>query len=201
MFLLMSQPKNRMCRVALILSIVSIVLIALLIATSTTNVKVIELKESAGVFDRLPARVVANVYVYVNGELVAKSHNIIVNSGMAALRDAVHGGTAATAQYIALSTDSTAPAYTDTSCPGEITSGGLERALATVTTQSGPSNGDITVRLEKTFTATSSHSNVQKACVFTAITGGTLYAVATFTPVSLEANWQITIRWDFTYQN
>ncbi|MEM4449327.1 MAG: hypothetical protein QXQ33_00685 [Nitrososphaerota archaeon] len=145
-----------------------------------------------------------NVYVYKNGELVGKAHNIITNVGIKLFRDAIHvsNKTASDkARYMALSIDSTSPSYTDTTCPNEITSGGLERANATVTTQSGPQNGDITIRVENTFTATSSFNNIQKACLFTQLSGGTLYAEATFSPVSLQPDEQLTIRWDFSYTN
>ncbi|MEM4301562.1 MAG: hypothetical protein QXQ70_03210 [Candidatus Caldarchaeum sp.] len=168
--------------------------------TSARN-KTVHLDDSLTSSDAFGPKLKVNVYVYKNGELVAAAHNIITNAGMGVLRDAVHQSTAGTAQYIALSTDGTAPAYTDTTCPSEITTGGLARAQGTVTTQAGPANGDITVRVEKTFTATSSFTGVQKACLFTASTGGTLYAVATFASTNLAANDQLTIRWDFSYNN
>ncbi|MEM4154866.1 MAG: hypothetical protein QXW52_08635 [Candidatus Caldarchaeum sp.] len=186
-----------------IISLASIaVIIALYAAFSPTiQHQVVGVQDAAGARDSFGPRV--NVEVYKNGELVAKAHNIITDAGMGFLRNAVHLGTAGSdvAKFIALSTDSTAPAYTATTCPSEITSGGLARAAGTVSTQSGPANGDITVRVENTFTATGSHTGVQKACLFTASSAGTLYAMATFSPVNLAANDQLTIRWDFTYQN
>ena len=162
-------------------------------------------EDSVNVSDNLGPRPVVNVYIYKNGELVAVSHNLITNAGIGLFDEALHGpagsAAAADARFIALSTDSTAPAYTDTSCPSEITTGGLARAEGSVTVTAGPANGDETVRVSYTFTASASHTGVQKACMFTASTGGTLYAMATFSPVNLAANDQLTINWDFSYNN
>ena len=162
--------------------------------------------ESAGAGDsfggRSSIRPLVNVYVYKNGELVAFAHNIITNEGMRYLKNAVHFGNASgVARYIALSTNGATPAYTDTVCPSEITTGGLERVAGSVTTILGPLDGDVTVRVEHTFTATATVSNVQKACLLTAATEGVLYAEATFTAVNLEPNDQLTIRWEFSYTN
>ncbi len=163
------------------------------------------LEESVGISDNLGPRAEVNIYVYKNGELVAVSHNLITNAGMGLFDEALHGpsgsAAAANARFIALSTDSTAPSYTDTTCPSEITTGGLARAEGTVSVTAGPANGDQTVRISKTFTATSAFTNVQKACLFTAGSGGTLFAIGTFSPVNLAANDQLTINWDFSYNN
>ena len=155
--------------------------------------------------DGMGTRPYVNVYVYKNGELVATAHNLITNAGIGLFDEALHGpaasSAAANARFIALSTDSTAPAYTDTTCPSEITTGGLARSEGSVTVTAGPANGDETVRVSKTFTASASFTGVQKACLFTAGTGGTLYAIATFSPVNLAADDQLTINWDFSYNN
>ncbi|MEM1949369.1 MAG: hypothetical protein QXY50_02755 [Candidatus Caldarchaeum sp.] len=194
------QAKKTLIAAAVLTSILTIFLITTGFTPAAYTVSV---NDGVKASDRFgPADV--NVYVYKNGELVAVSHNIITNAGTKLFRDAIHvsNKTAADkARYIALSTDGTAPAYTDTSCPSEITSGGLQRANATVTTQAGPANGDITVRVENTFTASSAFSGVQKACLWTQSSGGILYAVATFSAVNLAANDQLTIRWDFSYNN
>jgi hypothetical protein len=170
--------------------------------------RTVSLSESVGAGDRFGApgagiALAVNVYVYKNGELVAVAHNLITNNGIGLLDEALHGSdnAPARARFIALSTDGTAPSYTDTSCPSEITSGGLQRAEGLVTVTAGPANGDETVRVSKTFTATAAFTGVQKACMFTDITGGTLFAVATFSAVNLQPNDQLTINWDFSYTN
>jgi hypothetical protein len=181
------------------------VLIGFLAGVSFANHYTVILSETLTARDEFGPKLKLNVYVYKNGELVATAHNIITNAGVGLFDEALHGpsgsAAAANARFIALTTDSTAPAYTDTSCPSEITTGGLSRAEGTVSVTAGPANGDETVRVSKTFTATSSFSNVQKACLFTAASGGTLYAIATFSPVNLAANDQLTINWDFSYNN
>jgi len=165
----------------------------------------INLLEVINVSDRLGPTPAVNVYVYKNGQLVAVAHNIITNAGVGLFDEALHGpaasSAAANARFIALSTDSVAPAYTDTACTSEITTGGLARAEGSVSVTAGPANGDETVRVSKTFTASTSFTGVQKACLFTAGTGGTMFAEATFSPVNLAANDQLTINWDFSYNN
>jgi hypothetical protein len=180
------------------------VLIGFLAGVSFANHYTVSLSETLTARDEFGPKIKVNVYVYRNGELVATTHNIITNAGVGLFDEALHGPAAsaapANARFIALSADSTAPAYTDTSCPSEITTGGLARAEGTVTVTAGPANGDVTVRVSKTFTA-SSFSNVQKACLFTAASGGILYAIATFSPVNLLPGDQLTINWDFSYNN
>lgn len=194
-----------MSKKSLILFTGAMALLLLLVLFSIrSGVYEVQIREGVAARDIFGQMSEVNVYVYKNGELIAKTHNIITNVGTKLFRDAIHvsNKTAADkARYIALSTDGTAPAYTDTTCPSEITTGGLARANATVTTQSGPANGDITVRVENTFTASASFTNVQKACLWTQSSGGTLYAVATFSPVNLVSGDQLTVRWDFTYSN
>jgi hypothetical protein len=183
------------------------IFVGFLAGVSFANHYVVDLSDTITVSDQFSQglKLDVNVYVYKNGELVGMAHNIITNAGVGLFDEALHGpagsSAAANARFIALTTDSTAPAYTDTTCPSEITSGGLARAEGTVTVTAGPANGDETVRVSKTFTATSSFTNVQKACLFTASSGGTLFAVATFSPVNLAANDQLTINWDFSYNN
>ena len=183
------------------------VLIGFLAGVSFANHYVVDLSDTITVSDQFSQglKLNVNVYVYKNGELVAMAHNIITNAGVGLFDEALHGpaasSAAANARFIGLTTDSTAPAYTDTTCPSEITSGGLARAEGAVTVTAGPANGDETVRVSKTFTATTSFTNVQKACLFTAASGGTLFAIATFSPVNLAANDQLTINWDFSYNN
>jgi len=183
------------------------VLIGFLAGVSFANHYVVDLSDTIAISDKFSQglKLDVNVYVYKNGELVATAHNIITNAGVGLFDEALHGpaasSAAANARFIALSTDSTAPAYTDTTCPSEITTGGLARAEGTVSVTAGPANGDETVRVSKTFTASASFTGVQKACLFTAATGGTLYAIATFSPVNLAANDQLTINWDFSYNN
>lgn len=70
--------------------------------------------------------------------------------------------------FMALSTDATAPAATDTTLTSEINSGGLARALPTSYTHTAATN---TYSIQKTFTASSTFT-VNKEAVFNAANGG-----------------------------
>ena len=98
------------------------------------------------------------------------------------------GGTAsatAVAQWIALTANSTAPAATDTTLTGEITTagGGLVRAQATY----AHTTGATTYTLSKTFTANSSDAlpvTVAKIGVFTASSAGSLVFETALSPTA-----------------
>jgi hypothetical protein len=131
------------------------------------------------------------------------THNIITNAGQDFTQHKLFdsaGAPTTFAQYIALSTDATAPSYTDTTLTGEITTGGLARAQATFTAGTA-ANGDVTARLSATFTAAAAFTGVQKAGLFTASTGGVLFAENTFPAVNLQSGDQLTINWDISYTN
>lgn len=85
-------------------------------------------------------------------------------------------GTYAAANYMALSTDSTAPAATDTTLAGELSNvgGGLNRAQAVYAHTAGTSS----YTLSKSFTANSNDgtsNTVSKIGIFNASSGGTLF--------------------------
>lgn len=73
------------------------------------------------------------------------------------------------AGWIALSADLTSPAVTDTSLPGEFTTGGLARAAATYVHTAGVSSFTLS------FSFTSSATNtINKTALFNAATAGTM---------------------------
>ncbi|MEM2923263.1 MAG: hypothetical protein QW560_02465, partial [Candidatus Nitrosocaldus sp.] len=102
-----------------------------------------------------------------NGQIVYRyeTHNLITDVGKDFIKQQAFGtASASTAQYIALSTDSSAPNASDTTLAGEITSQGLERAQGTATPGS---TGQITI--SKTFTMTSGANStftINKAGLF-----------------------------------
>ena len=108
----------------------------------------------------------------------------------------------ATSNYLALSTDSTAPAQSD--CPAgsaacsltsELTTNGLARHQGTF----GHTNGQSTLTLTYTWTdTTAGTSNIQKAAVFNATSSGTMTFENTFTPVSLNVGDQLQVTWTVT---
>lgn len=101
------------------------------------------------------------------------------------------------ANYIALSTDSTAPADADTTLTGEITTGGLARAQGQVS----HTTGENTTRVTKVFTATATHTSVQKTGLFTASSSGTLVHEYLASAVTLAANDQLQVMWTVTHDD
>ncbi len=123
-----------------------------------------------------------------------EEHNLITNAGMdfiAVQLGETSGLGTNGANYIALSTDATAPAATDTTLTGEASTNGLARAQGAYAHTAGTDNWTIS----KTFTATGSFTAVQKAGLFTANSGGTMMAENTFASVNLANGDQLTITW------
>lgn len=124
-------------------------------------------------------------------------HNLLTDDGRDFLHEqgyATSGLGANGGNYIALTTNSDAPADGDSSLTSEITTGGLGRAQGTVS----HSAGENTSTIVKTFTATAAHTGVQKSGLFTAGTGGTMVHEATFSSVNLQNNDQLQVTWTIT---
>jgi len=122
--------------------------------------------------------------------------NLLTNGGKDFIKTQL--GTSANASkviYISLSTSSSSPDATWTNIPTEITNNGLERAEGTYT-----SLGTGNWKIEKTFTATGTHTGVK----LTGLSwdadgnGGGLLACATITTTDLSANDQLKITWTQT---
>lgn len=139
------------------------------------------------------------------------THNLVTNGGQNRTACRVHNynasgscasETAGTARYIAVTNDAVAPAYTDTACTGEITTGGLARASGTVNIPT-PATGDVGVTIRVVFSATATNS-VQKGCLMTdtiANGGGLLWAYTTFTSVTVNNGDTLTVTWTVNYNN
>ena len=143
------------------------------------------------------------VSVVRNGEVTYfyESHNLITNQGKDMIAKMVSGGSGSGtglnpngANYIALTTDSTAPSATDTSLASEISTNGLQRAQGAWS----HTNGTNPFTVSKTFTASGSFTAVQKAGLFNAASGGGMLAANTFSSVNLISGDQITITWTIT---
>jgi hypothetical protein len=95
------------------------------------------------------------------------------------------------ANYIALTTNSTAPALTDTTLTDELVGNGLQRQLATY----AHTEGATTYTLTKTFTSTDpTPRTINKVGIFNASTGGTLvFTTLVPSPPTLQANDKLTI--------
>jgi hypothetical protein len=130
------------------------------------------------------------IYHYEDHNLITNAGKDFISAQLGSTSPGVNG-----ANYIALSSNSVAPAATDTTLTGEIASGGLSRAQGTYSHTTGAGSYTIT----HTFTASSSHTDVQKAGLFTASSGGTMMAESTFTAATLANNDTLTITWTINY--
>ena len=98
--------------------------------------------------------------------------------------------------FIALTSDSTGADATDTTLPSEITTNGLERALATTISHSADTNSTT---LNKIFTASGTHTAVQMSGTFNQLAvGGTIAHEAVFTPVTLASSDTLSVTWTLT---
>jgi hypothetical protein len=146
-----------------------------------------------------------------------EDHNLITTAGLDFIREQI-GQTSGSGQidtnganFIGLTTNSKAPHISDTclsttdggTTSAEITTGGLGRSQGTY---AEVSTNQFTIT--KTFTASATHTSVQRAGLFTAAVGGadtcaggddgTMMAENTFTSVSLASGDQLTITWTIT---
>jgi hypothetical protein len=103
-----------------------------------------------------------------------------------------HDTQPASAQWIALTTNVTAPAAGDTSLTGEISSGGLSRAEGAYT----HTNDTAVYKITKTFTSTATHTAVHKAGLFNASSGPIMvFETVLSSDVSLVNGDTLTIEW------
>lgn len=102
-------------------------------------------------------------------------HNARVDAGAAAVANAISGTPPAVFTYIAFSADTTAVAKADTTCPSEITTGGLGRAAGTFGGYTAPATlgGTASYTITKSFTVSASYT-INKLCLFNAVSGGTM---------------------------
>lgn len=130
--------------------------------------------------------------------IVKNKHNLLTNGGRDFFHAQVYTNNSAGTQggnYIAVTTDTGAPAAGDTSLTSEITTNGLGRALATTRTHSAGTN---TTNLAITFTASGTHTAVQKSGLFNASSSGTMTHENTFTPVTLASGDSLQVSWTLT---
>jgi len=130
--------------------------------------------------------------------LCKNKENLLTDVG----RDDIHNGMYTNAgsgqtafNYMALSSEATAPTTSDTIISSEISSGGLERVQASTRSHIVGTNEST---IEHQFTATTQHTDVRKSGIFDAISVGTLGHANTFTPASLEINDTLTVTWTIT---
>ena len=130
--------------------------------------------------------------------LCKDKHNLLTTDGRDFFHAQVYTNTSAGtrgANFIALTSDSTGAAAGDTTLPSEITTGGLERAVATTITHVDDSN---TTTLVKTYTASATHTAVQMSGTFNAASGAILAHEAVFTAVTLVSSDTLQVTWTLT---
>lgn len=130
--------------------------------------------------------------------LCYKKRNLLTNAGRDKAHAQIYTNTTAGARgcgFIAVTTNTVAPADGDTVLTGEITTGGLARADASTKTHT---TGTNTTTISQTFTASATHTAVQKAALFDAATSGTMYHENTFTATTLISSDTLTITWTLT---
>ena len=134
-----------------------------------------------------------------NEEIICMNKpNSLTNFGRDWMHAQVYTNTSAGtrgAGYIALTTNTGAPAATDTTLTGEITTNGLARADASTKTHSSGTNSTT---IQHTFTASGTHTAVQKAALFNAASSGYMAHVNTFTPVTLQSSDTLQVTWTVT---
>jgi hypothetical protein len=153
---------------------------------------------SGGIGETLHAKGHVAVSVVRNGSEIYhyEDHNLITNAGKDFITAQI-GSTSADsngANYVALSSDSTAPEATDTTLTGEVSGSGLEREQGTYS----HTGGTNTFTIQKTFTASGIVDSVQKTGLFTASSSGTMMAENTFTSVNILSGDQLTVTWTIT---
>jgi phage baseplate assembly protein gpV len=154
-----------------------------------------------GLWDQAPRPQIANVHVigrHRDGTIFYDKwvHNLRTNAGINWQYNQMAGTTAAVALYIALSSDTTAPAAGDTTVAGEITDTfGLARALGTASHSSNATSYTVA----KTFTATGSYTAVQKAGLFNASSGVTLVFENTFSSVNMNSGDTLAVTWTINF--
>ena len=119
-------------------------------------------------------------------EMIDQFHpNLLTNGGRDFFHAQVYTNNTAGTQggnYMAVTTDATAPAAGDTTLTSEISTNGLQRVLAVTRTHSAGTNSTT---IEHEYTASGTHTNVQKVGLFNASSSGTLTHEGSFTAASL----------------
>ena len=116
--------------------------------------------------------------------------NLVTNAGFALLASLCGDAAAVPFTYIAVGTDSTAVAVTDTTLTAEITDTGLERAAGTVSRVTTTVTND-TYQITKTWTATGSKT-IEEVGVFNAASDGTMLSHALTTSKAVESGETLT---------
>ncbi len=129
-----------------------------------------------------------------DGEVFARREtgNIVTDGGLAALSGSVIGAQTVDYDYLAVGTDATAPAASDTALGSELSTAGMARAQDGSPAQSNDGGTtDDTALLSYIWTATDV-ATVNEIGVFNSSSAGTMAAHGTVTQVSLTTDDTLT---------
>lgn len=135
---------------------------------------------------------------YREGKLVGKRHlkgNIITSVGKAAVAARIGGIAEAEFTRLAVGTGGTGELIGNTTLEAEITTGGLQRAVATVTRVT-TTVADDTLQLLHTWTATAAHA-VREAGVFNLAAAGDMLARKTFAVINVANTDELKLTYKF----
>jgi len=127
-----------------------------------------------------------------------KVDNLVVNGGLAFLSGLL-GGTGTVPTYIAVGTDATAVAGSQTTLVAEITDTGLERAVGTVSQVTTTATND-TFQIAKTFTATGAKT-IEEVGIFNAASAGTMLSRALTTSKAISNGENIVVTYKLVFAN
>lgn len=127
--------------------------------------------------------------------------NARTNAGASAIAQLIGSGAGLPFLYVALTSNNTAPAATDTTLTGEYTTAGLSRVLATFGGYVAPASlgATATYVLSASWSCTINGSTVNKIAAFTAITVGIMgFETLLATTVTLNNGDTGALTWTFT---
>jgi len=124
--------------------------------------------------------------------------NLVVNGGLAFLSGLL-GGTGTVPTYIAVGTDATAVAGSQTTLVAEITDTGLERAEGSVSQVTTTATND-TFQITKTFTATGSKT-IEEVGVFNDPSAGTMLSRALTTSKAIANGENLAVTYKLVFAN
>lgn len=183
---------------ALAVSLAAAILIYSSLDGSVNQLAMPEEQDKHGINDLLSASGYVVVSVIRDGKEIYhyEDHNLITDAGKDFISNQIGSTSPGSngANYIALSTDSTAPDAGDTTLTGEISGSGLDRVQGTYSHTAG----ENTFTIQNLFTATGAVNGIQKTGLFTAASGGTMVAENTFSSVNLISDDQLTVTWTIT---
>lgn len=149
--------------------------------------------------DQAPLKGIVRYQLYdrPGGRLLASGiqYNQIKNTGKAEVAKLIGSGLSGTAfSYLAIGTDNTANSASQTTLVAEITTGGGQRAAATVTNVTTTVTND-TARFTYQWTFSSSFT-VQEAGILNAASNGVLLGRVLIGPISVVSGNLLTVQYD-----